>query len=69
MASSKEELVLTVRIGRSRKEETRVVVSCEMNGCVVYREKESKKIYWGLTDYARSKKLHIIKVDSLNKVL
>lgn len=62
-----EELELTVIRRRRKQNEKIIVISCELNGCEVFREPDSKKIYWTLSDYEKQNKLTIIRVKDLTE--
>ena len=63
MNSSTEELTIIVTNKRG-KERRSITLTChEMNGCTVYREAGSKKLYWTLSEYCRLNKVILIKVN------
>lgn len=62
MHSSTEELTISVTNLRGKSRREIKLTAHVMNGCVVYREEGSKKIYWSLSEYCRVNKLVLIKV-------
>lgn len=65
MHCSTEELTLKVKPHHSNQEKTIAIIAREVNGCVIYRAKDSKskKLYWSLSDFAMKEKVTILKVD------